>query len=220
MVNPGRSRRPSLGGLSVFDRADVLSPGVMMSVWAAVTSRPGVSPATIAAAKAGEYGASATRAREDGDRALAASLDGVASFSAGRFDAAALQFQGATRIDQTFVPERFLFGAALAGLDRHREAAGLIQSGSTTAAPVAPISRLAGEEWIKASLPQLAVAPLQLALQHPGTDARARKLLGIAYVLARRPADAVAVLTPYLADHPSDQPATAGGPLRRVRPAS
>ena len=42
------------------------------------------------------------------------------------------------------------------------------------------------------------------ALQQPGADARTRKLLGIAYVLGGRPADAPNALVPYLESNPTD----------------
>jgi hypothetical protein len=69
------------------------------------------------------------------------------------------------------------------------------------------VARLAGEEWIKAGQPVLAITPLELAMQQPGVEARTRKLMGMAYVLGGRPADAVAVLTPYLETNPGDQSA-------------
>ena len=66
---------------------------------------------------------------------------------------------------------------------------------------------MAGEEWIKAGQPALAITPLELAVQQPGADPRTRKLLGIAYVLGGRPSDAVATLTPYLDTAPTDSAA-------------
>ena len=196
-----------LAGLTPFDRADLLSPAVMTPVWAAAASRHGVPATTMAKARAGDAAGAAVDALAGGDRALAAFLHGLASFTSGASGVAAVQFQEATKLDPEFAPARLFLGASLAALDRHREAAGLVQSASTAAAPIGGVSRLAGEEWIKAGLPQLAVAPLQLALQQPGAEARTPKLLGLAYALGNRPADAVGVLTPYLAQHPSDQPA-------------
>jgi hypothetical protein len=41
-------------------------------------------------------------------------------------------------------------------------------------------------------------------VQQPTAEPRARKLLGMAYVLGGRPADAVTALTPYLETNPND----------------
>jgi VWFA-related protein len=216
---PGGTRPPAAGplpreitlvllsGLAAFNPPDLLSPAVLNPSWAAASARAGGSARALARARAGDFGAAAAMAAADKDVALAAFLGGLERFAGGSFDLAAVQFQDASRADPTFGPSRLFLGAALAALDRHREAAGLIQGGSNAAAPIAAVSMLAGEEWIKAGLPMLAVPPLELALNQPGADARARKLLGLAYALGNRPADAVAALAPYLAEHPSDQPA-------------
>jgi len=50
------------------------------------------------------------------------------------------------------------------------------------------------------------VLPLE-ALHVGHADAKARQLLGVAYVLGGRPTDAVPVLTPYLDANPTNQPA-------------
>ena len=109
----------------------------------------------------------------------------------------------------TFAPSRLFLGASLAEANRHKEAAGLLQSASTTP-PNASIARIAGEEWIKAGQPALAITPLELAVQQPNADAKSKKALGIAYVLGGRSADAVAVLTSYLETNPADSAALLG----------
>jgi hypothetical protein len=63
---------------------------------------------------------------------------------------------------------------------------------------------MAGEEWLKAGQPALAIVPLELAAQQPNADAKSKKLLGFAYVLGGRPAEAVGVLTTYLDANPAD----------------
>jgi hypothetical protein len=108
-------------------------------------------------------------------------------------------------------------GAALAEANRHKEAAGLLQSAAASlppppagAPPNAAVARMAGEEWIKAGQPALAITPLELAAQQPNADARSKKLLGIAYVLGGRSADAVTVFTSYLETNPTDTAALLG----------
>ncbi len=111
-------------------------------------------------------------------------------------------------------------GASLAEGNRHKDAAGLLQSASTTP-PNAAIARLAGEEWIKAGQPALAIAAARTrGAAAERRSARRRKLLGIAYVLGGRGGDAVAVLTPYLETNPTDTAGTARGDLRHLHAAS
>src|SRR4030095_6771199 len=77
----------------------------------------------------------------------------------------------------------------------------------------AALGRIAGEEWMKAGQPALAIAPLEQALKSGGAhpDPRTRKVLGVAYVLGQRPSDALPVLTPYLDTNPTDQAALLAG---------
>jgi Flp pilus assembly protein TadD len=139
----------------------------------------------------------------DNDQALATFLKGLELYQGAQLDKAAMQFQNSMQMAPTFAPSRLFLGAALAEANRHKEAAGLIQSASTTP-PNAAIARLAGEEWIKAGQPLLAITPLELAVQQPNADPQSKKLLGIAYVLAGRSPDAIAVLAPYLDASPND----------------
>jgi predicted Zn-dependent protease len=115
----------------------------------------------------------------------------------------------------TFAPSRLLLGAALAEGNRHKDAAGLIQSAASsfapspaagTTPPSVTVARIAGEEWLKAGQPLLAIAPLELAVQQAGADLRSKKLLGVAYLLGGRPGDAVATLSAYLDANPTDAP--------------
>ena len=181
-----------LGGLSNFDRKELLTPATLTPMFAAAESRPAGSKAAVKEARAGDLGAAAMTALGDGDQVLATFLKGLEFYQKSQLDHAAMQFQSSMQMAPTFAPSRLFLGAALAEANRHREAAGLFQS-AATAPPNAAIARLAGEEWIKAGQPQLAIAPLELAMQQPGAEPRTRKLLGIAYVLGGRPVDAVAV---------------------------
>ncbi len=195
-----------LGGLSSFDRKELLSPSTLTPIFAAVESRPTGSKAAMKEARAGDLGAAAMTALGDGDQVLATFLKGLEFYQKEQLDRAATQFQSSMQMAPTFAPSRLFLGAALAEANRHQEAAGLLQSAATSP-PNGAIARLAGEEWIKAGQPQLAITSLELAMQQPGAEPRTRKLLGIAYVLGGRPVDAVAALTPYLDANPADPPA-------------
>lgn len=195
-----------LGGLSNFDRKELLTPAALAPIFVVAEGRPAASKAAVKEARGGDLGSAAMTALGDGDQALAAFLKGLELLQLSQLDKAAIQFQSAMQIAPSFAPARLYLGAALAEANRHQEAAGLIQSAATSPSSGAA-ARLAGEEWIKAGQPVLAITPLELAMQQPGVDARTRKLMGLAYVLGGRPADAVAVLTPYLESNPTDQAA-------------
>ena len=192
-----------LGGVSHFDRKELLTPAMLASMFAMADGRPTGSKAAVKEARSGDLGGAAMTALGEGDQVLATFLKGLELYQSAQLDKAATQFQSSMQMAPTFTPSRLYLGVALAEGNRHKEAAGLIQSASTTP-PNAAIARLAGEEWIKAGQPALAIPPLELAVQQAGADGRPRKLLGIAYVLGGRSSDAVAVLTPYLDANPAD----------------
>ena len=202
-VLPGAMAATLLSGLSAFDRKELLTPAVLTSAFAVAESRASGSKAAVKEARAGDLGAAAMTALGEGDQVLATFLKGLELYQQSQLDRAAMQFQNSMQMAPTFAPSRLFLGATLAEGNRHKEAAGLIQS-AASASPSAAVARLAGEEWIKAGQPALAIAALELASQQPGADARTRKLLGIAYVLGSRPADAPNVLAPYLDANPSD----------------
>jgi len=197
------TRLPILERDAVKTGADTAEPKRL----AAADTRAAGSKAAVKEARAGDLGAAAMTALGDGDQALATFLKGLELMQQSQLDRAAVQFQSSMQMAPSFAPARLYLGAALASGDRHKEAAGLIQSGSPDSAPNAAIARMAGEEWIKAGQPGLAIAPLEQAIKQPAADAKARQLLGVAYVLGGRPTDAVPVLTPYLDANPTNQPA-------------
>jgi VWFA-related protein len=201
-----------LGGLPAFDRKEVLSPTMLAPAFTAAEARGAAAKAALKEARAGAYGTAAMTALGDGDQALASFLKGLELLSQSQLDRAAIQFQSSMQQAPNFVPARVYLGAAMAEGNRHKEAAGLLQSAGADPA-MAALARLAGEEWMKAGQPALAIAPLEQALKHGGANAdpRTRKLLGVAYVLGQRPADALPVLTPYLDANPIDQAALLAG---------
>jgi hypothetical protein len=192
-----------LGGLSNFDRKELLTPAMVTSMFAMADGRATGSKAAVKEARGGDLGGAAMTALAENDQALATFLKGLEFYQAAQLDKAAMQFQNSMQMAPTFTPSRLYLGAALAEGNRHKEAAGLIQSASTTP-PNAAIARIAGEEWLKAAQPALAIPPLEIAVQQPNPDPRSQKALGLAYVLAGRSADAVPVLTSYLQTNAND----------------
>jgi Flp pilus assembly protein TadD len=203
VIIPNEMAMLLLGGVSNFDRKELLTPAMLTSVFAMADSRAGGSKTAVKEARGGDLGAAAMTALGDNDQVLAMFLKGLELYQLSQLEKAAVQFTNAMQMAPTFAPSRLYLGAALAEGNRHKDAAGLIQSASTTP-PNASLARIAGEEWIKAGQPALAITPLELAVQQPNADVKAKKLLGLAYVLGGRPADAVDVLTSYLDTNPSD----------------
>jgi VWFA-related protein len=205
-VLPNEMALVLLGGLGNFDRKELLTPAMLASMFALADARAAGSKSAVKEARNGDLGAAAMTALGEGDQVLATFLKGLELYQASQLERAAMQFQNSMQMAPTFAPSRLFLGASLAEANRHKEAAGLLQSASTTP-PNASIARIAGEEWIKAGQPALAITPLEIAVQQPNADARSKKLLGIAYVLGGRSADAVTVLTSYLETNPSDSAA-------------
>ena len=206
-----------LGGVSNFDRKELLTPAMLTSMFAIADSRATGSKTALKEARGGDLGAAAMTALGDGDQVLATFLKGLELYQAAQLERAAMQFQNSMQMAPTFAPSRLFLGASLAEANRHKEAAGLLQSAAASftqppagASPNAAVARMAGEEWIKAGQPALAIASLELAAQQPNADARSKKMLGIAYVLGGRSVDAVTVLTSYLETNPTDSAALLG----------
>ncbi len=200
-----------LGGVANFDRQELLTPAMLTAAFAIADARASGSKAALKEARGGDLGAAAMTALGDGDQVLATFLKGLELYQAAQLDRAAMQFQNSMQMAPTFAPSRLFLGASLAEGNRHKEAAGLLQSATASlsqppagASPNAAIARIAGEEWLKAGQPALAITPLEHAVQQATADARSKKALGIAYVLGGRAGDAVTVLTSYLETNPAD----------------
>jgi hypothetical protein len=119
------------------------------------------------------------------------------------------QLQVSMQQAPTFAPARLYLGAALAQGNRHREAAGLLQSVSADVAGPAPVARMAGLSWLRAGDASLAIAALEKG--GAGTDGTTARTLALAYVVGNRAADAVPLLAKYLEGNPTDQEALLAG---------
>ncbi len=199
-----------VGGVPAFDRAEVLTPDVMATAFAAAESRGAPAKAAIKEARSGALGEAAMTALAGGDQMLAAFLKGLEFLSAGQADRAGVQFRTALQQAPQFGPTRVYLGATLAAGARYREAAGLLQSGAVPGAPPV-LGRLAGEAWLRAGEAAQAIGPLEEAVKDPGADARTRKALALSYVLGGRASEAAPILTTYLAEQPADREALLAG---------
>jgi hypothetical protein len=191
-----------LANLPTFDRKEFLDPSVLSAVFGAAEKARPTAKAALASAKAGKLGPAALEALEAGDQPMAAFIRGVDFFSQGLNDRAMQQFQVAMQQAPTFAPTRLYLGAALVQSNKHREAAGLLQSVTPDIAGPAPVARLAGLSWLRAGDASLAIAALEKAANP--ADGATTRTLALAYVAGNRPADAVPLLARYLESSPND----------------
>ena len=192
-----------LANLPTFDRKEFLEPTVLTAVFGAAEKARPTAKAALASAKAGKLGPAALEALEAGDQPMAAFIRGVDFFSQGLNDRAMQQFQVAMQQAPSFAPTRLYLGAALVQSNRHREAAGLLQSVTPDIAGPAPVARLAGLSWLRAGDASLAITALEKAANP--ADSATTRTLALAYVAGNRPADAIPLLARYLETSPNDQ---------------
>jgi hypothetical protein len=192
-----------LANLPTFDRQEFLDPTVLTAVFGAAEKARPTAKAALASAKAGRLGPAALEALEAGDQPMAAFIRGVDFFAQGLNDRAMQQFQVAMQQAPGFAPTRLYLGAALVQSNRHREAAGLLQSVTPDIAGSAPVARLAGLSWLRAGDASLAINALEKS-GNPA-DAATTRTLALAYVVGNRPADAMPLLARYLETSPNEQ---------------
>jgi VWFA-related protein len=209
VVLPSELLGSMLGTLPPFEQKELLRPEVLNAVLSAAERARPAAKAALATARSGQIGPAALDALAAGDQPIAAFLRGLELFAQGQHDRAMVQLQLAMQGAPTLAPARLYLGAALAATNRHREAAGLLQSVSADVAGTAPVARMAGLSWLKAGDVGLAITALERAASpaDPGTA----RTLALAYVAGQRPADAVPLLARYLEANPGDQEALLAG---------
>lgn len=198
-----------LGTLPAVEHGDLLRPEVLHAVLTAAERARPAARAALATARGGKIGPAALDALAAGDQPIAAFLRGLDLFARGQHDRAMVQLQLAMQGAPTLAPARLYLGAALAATNRHREAAGLLQSVSADVAGPAPVARMAGLSWLKAGDAGLAIAALEKSAST--ADPATARTLALAYVAGQRPADAVPLLARYLEGHPGDAEALLAG---------
>ena len=197
-----------LSTIQLVDKKALLEPAVINAVLgAAEKARPAAKEA-FASARSGKIGPAALDALAAGDQVTAAFLRGLDLFAQGQNDRAIQQLQIAMQGAPTFAPTRLYLGAALAEVQRHREAASLLQSVGADIAGAAPVGRMAGLSWLQAGDVSMAIVALE---KSGATDPLTMRTLALAYVAANRPADAMPLLVKYLAANPADQEALLAG---------
>ncbi|MGQ0735448.1 MAG: hypothetical protein ACT4QD_17565 [Acidobacteriota bacterium] len=200
-----------LGTLPGLDRKDLVTPDVLSAVLASAERARPTAKAALASARAGKLGPAALEALEAGDQPMAAFLRGVDFFVQGQDDRAMQQLQVAMQQAPTFAPARLFLGAALAQRNRHREAAGLLQSvPADVAGTAAPVAYFAALSWLHAGNASLAVSALEQG-GAPVADGAATRTLALALVAANRATEAAPLLSRHLQAHPDDKEALLAG---------
>jgi tetratricopeptide (TPR) repeat protein len=194
-----------LANLPTVAAKELVSPAVLSSVLAAAEKARPLAKSAFSSARAGNLGPAALDALASGDQAVAAFLRGVDLFAQGLNDRALQQLQVSMQQAPGFAPTRLYLGAALSVVNRHREAASLLQSVADEFASSAPIARMTALSWLRAGDAPNAIAALEKA--NAGGDASVKRTLALAYVAADRTREAVPLLTEHLVANPRDQEA-------------
>jgi tetratricopeptide (TPR) repeat protein len=203
---------PFASRTDAFDKSSVLTPQVVgffldrMSA-AAVANAAAVRPA-MDSARAGRFDQAMQSLKDVPDDQLAAvfvkGLALLATGSSSDLDAAADKFRTALRLDSEFLPAAFYLGACYAAGGKDRDAAGAWQTSLITESAAPFVYTLLGDALLRLKdLDQAIDILIEARTLWPADDQVAIRL-GTALVTANKPADAMKVLLPYLATHPSD----------------
>ena len=195
--------------IDAFDKASVLTPQVVgffldrLSATAA-SSATAVRPA-LASVRAGRFDEAMSALQGSADDQLAAVfLKGLVLLQRGDLNAAAERFRTALRMDSEFYSAAFYLGACYAAGGRDREAAGAWQTALITESNAPFVYTLLGDALLRMRDVDQAVEILTDARGlWPGDDEVGLRL-ATALVMANKPAEALAILEPYLAAHPGD----------------
>jgi VWFA-related protein len=195
--------------IDAFDKAAVLTPQVLgffldrMSA-AAAPGAAAVRPA-IENVRAGDFDAATAALKSTGDDQLAAVfLKGLASLSKGDLKGAEARFRDALRLDSEFLPAAFYLGACYAAGGRDKEAAGAWQTALITESNAPFVYTLLGDALLRLRDVDQALDVLTEARTLWPADGGVTMRLGTALLLAKKPADAIKALHPYLDAHPAD----------------
>lgn len=191
------------------DPKELVSPAVLATVLTAAEKARPEAKAAFTAARAGKLGSAALDALGAGDQVAAAFLRGVDLLAQGQLERAIQQLQIAMQQAPGFAPARLYLGAALSQANRHREAAGLLQSVSGEFSGAAPLARLTALSWLRTGDAPNAIVALEQA--NAAGDLAVARTLALAYIAAERTDDAVPLLTRYLGENPKDSDAMIAG---------
>jgi len=205
----GRAPIPFSSRIDAFDKSAVLTPQVVSFFLDRMNVRPNAPSPNLApaldSAKAGKFDEAIEALKSQGNDQLAVVfLNGLALYSKGQLEPAAAKFREAIRIDSEFFPAVFYLGSCYAAGGRDREAVGAWQTSLVTESEAPFIYTLLGDGLLRLREVDQAVDILKEASTLWPDNEQVQLRLGTALAMAGQPADALAVLDPYLEKHPDD----------------
>jgi hypothetical protein len=193
------------GNVGRFDLKLTLQRDLLNGMLDTVEKRSPDLKSSVAAAKAGRYGAAALEALTSGDQTAAAFFKGLEWITKGQLNEAATQLALAAGPRREFFPAAFYLGAAFAAGGRDREAAGIWQMALGNEPRPALAYILLADARFRDGQPDSVVDVLKAAHQQSPSDDDIGQRLAVAYLMTGRYAEALPVLDAYLVRHPADQ---------------
>ena len=195
--------------IDAFDKSSVLAPQVVGFFLDRLSAAAASSAATLRPAvdsvRAGKFDEAMDALKSTPDDQLAAVfLKGLVLFHRGDLNGAATKFRDALRMDSEFYSAAFYLGACYAAGGKDREAAGAWQTSLITESNASFVYTLLGDALLRLRDMDQAIDVLTEARTLWPNDDQVTLRLGTALVMANKPAEAMKVLDPYLAAHPTD----------------
>jgi len=195
--------------IDAFDKSSVLAPQVVGFFLDRLSAAAASSAATLRPAvdsvRAGKFDEAMDALKSTPDDQLAAVfLKGLVLFHRGDLNGAAAKFRDALRMDSEFYSAAFYLGACYAAGGKDREAAGAWQTSLITESNASFVYTLLGDALLRLRDMDQAIDVLTEARTLWPNDDQVTLRLGTALVMANKPAEAMKVLDPYLAAHPTD----------------
>jgi VWFA-related protein len=192
-----------------FQRQEVLTPDLVgraidRLTAASPSARPSAAAAAaMTAAREGRIDALAGELPRLTDQTLAAAfLRGLALFSKGELEPAAMEFRAAIRLSPDFLPAVFYLGACYAAGGRDREAVGAWQAALFDDDAPPAMYRVTAEALLRLGQAPRAVALLTQAQAAAPADVDVARQLAAAHALAGDYAKALAVILPLAEQDP------------------
>ena len=196
--------RGLLGDALAFQGAALLSTEVVGFFMDRVDENRPALKAVTSEVRAGNLTGAGRRAFETGDQMAAAFLQGLDLFAQSKWNQAATQFSAALTMTPDFAPASFYLGACYAVGGRDREAATQWRR-ALLATETAPVEHGAlADALFRTGESREAIALLRGALSVWPEDDTLLKRLAIALALELKYGEALAVIEPYVARHPTD----------------
>ncbi len=207
-LTPGtRAPIPFVSRIDRFDRASVLTPPVVGFFIDRLNFGPdgaAVAPA-LEEARAGRFDAAAQSLGNGGNRQLAhVFLTGLALYSKGDLEGAAVKFRETLKLDSEFFVAAFYLGSCYAAGGRDREAVGAWRTSLVTESDAPFIYTLLSDAFLRLKDANRALDILKEASTLWPQDDQVQLRLGTALALAGRTDEAIPVLDTYLTRNPTD----------------